>query len=175
MELKLLHALLVHPTPKRMPDSGFFLQTVHPLGALCSRKPPLLILERNISLLTSSTALCNLQHFFPTPSLYSNYMKQGPLLFPAYKKKKKKGSLQAMVACNHNPKRIRRLRLACASWRNSVAKEPNHSGLNPLQRVHRVSSTIHKLIALSPPALIGKLRLKAVNMPSFHRDQKLLP
>ena len=85
-ELK-LHALLVHPTPKRMPDSGFFLQTVHPLGALCSRKPPLLILARNNSLLTSSVVLWNLQHFFLTPSLYSNYMKQGPWLFPAYKKK----------------------------------------------------------------------------------------
>lgn len=80
-----------------------------------------------------------------------------------------------MVACNHNPKRIRRLRLACATWRNPVTKEPNHSGLNPLQRLYRVSSTIHKLIALSPPALIGKLRLKAVNVPSFHRGQKLLP
>lgn len=141
------------------------------MGALCSRKPPLLILEKNNSLLTSSAALCNLQHFFLIPSLCSNYMKQGPLLFPAYTK----GSLQAMVACNHNPKRIRRLRLACATWRNPVTKEPNRSGLNPLQRLHRVSSTIHKLIALSPPALIGKLRLKAVNVPSFHRGQKLLP
>lgn len=149
MELK-LHALLVHPIPKRLPDSGFFLQTVHPLGALFSRKPPLLILTRNNFLITSSAVLCNLHHFFLTPSLYSNYMKQEPWGFPAYEK----GSLQAMVACIHNPKRIRSLRLACATYKNPVTKEPNHSGLNTYQKLHRVSSTIPKLIALSPPALI---------------------
>lgn len=89
--------LFVHPTSKRMPLSGLFLQIDHPSRIFAPRKSPPLTLARSNLIFpsTSKAVLSNLRYLFLTLSPYSNYMKSGPLLFLA----DKRGSIQVTVAC----------------------------------------------------------------------------